>query len=176
MIVLGIDPGLSGALALVSMGDRLAEVSLDNSAKPVLLDVVDMPVLKIPKSRGGFRYEVDAVKLSDTLALWCEMYGVKHACIEDVAAAPGQGVVSMFNFGYGSGLVYGAVTAHGMMSHFVKPAVWKSILRLNRDKSESLDMARAMFGAERFTLKKHDGRAEAALIGVFGLKVFRDKV
>jgi crossover junction endodeoxyribonuclease RuvC len=148
-IIAGIDPGLSGAIAFfVPSHNRVA--------------VYDMPVI------DG---EVDVIALGQLArAHWPEM-----AIIEKVGAMPGNGSVSMFNFGRSVGCVLGAFGALYVPMHSVTPQKWKSEYGLiGQDKEASRKLAIELFPAIAgdLKLKKHHGRAEAALIAMFGADKF----
>lgn len=146
--VLGVDPGFSGAIAITDGFD---------------LDIIDMPL----KTVYG-RKEIDARTLNNHIAMFAPV--VKIAIIEDVHVMTGsEGVVSMFRFGYGAGIVEGVLTANNLGVVKIKPAVWKVSAGLNRDKETSIRRACEVFprhASKYFTMKKHDGRAEAALIAL----------
>jgi crossover junction endodeoxyribonuclease RuvC len=158
--LLGVDPGLTGALALYCLGEKK------------LKDVIDMPTLP---SKKGEKKELDL----DGLALYLLSYRhkIRAALIERVSAAPDQGVVSMFRFGFVSGAVAGAVAAHLLPIHYVYPAVWKSLLGLSYEKTFSRERAMMDFPewSEHFQRKKDDGRAEASLIAKFGERIYTIK-
>jgi len=92
------------------------------------------------------------------------------AIIEQVAAMRGQGVTSMFRFGQSYGATQMAVAAHKIPMQFVTPAKWKSYLGLSRDKGVSRSLASQRFPkqADLFKRVKDDGRAEAALLALYG--------
>jgi crossover junction endodeoxyribonuclease RuvC len=83
---------------------------------------------------------------------------------------PGQGVVSMFNFGRAYGDVRGVIGALNIPVHFATPPKWKKHFRLSSNKEEARALALRLFPAcaDHFTFKRHHGRAEAALIAKFG--------
>src|SRR6201986_740513 len=143
-IIMGIDPGISGAVAFYfpMVSGRIA--------------VDDVPVA------GG---EINAAELARIIRI----HRPELAVIERVSAMPGQGVVSMFNFGRSYGDVRGVIAAMEIPLHFVTPQKWKKHFGLSSDKDESRLRAIRMFpsAAESFKLKKHDGRAEAALIALY---------
>jgi hypothetical protein len=87
------------------------------------------------------------------------------AVIERVGSMPGQGVSSSFNFGVGFGSCLPVLQLCKLPIHLVTPAKWKRDLGLSRDKNASLDKARLLFPGANLSLKKHDGRAEALLLG-----------
>jgi crossover junction endodeoxyribonuclease RuvC len=153
-MILGVDPGKSGAVAL-----------LDDTG--ALLDVADMPVIgKIISPHtlsgvlGSWAYLNDTLE-QDVFA------GRAIAVIEDVHAMPKQGVTSVFSFGRALGVVEGVLGASGWSLRYVPPARWKKDLRLSSDKGESRRRAIELWPtkAELFARVKDDGRAEAALIG-----------
>lgn len=140
MLIVGIDPGMSGGIAAVERG--------------ALLMAEDMPVL------GG---EIAVVELCEIL----HQLQPDFVVVEDVHAMPRQGVASTFKFGLHTGMVIGAVKA---MSHplvRMRPIDWKRANGLVRqDKTASRRLAQELWPgmANKFKLIKHDGRAEAALI------------
>lgn len=151
-LALGVDPGLSGALAIYDMSNRS------------LVEVIDMPV----RHTGGGKHEVDMQGLSEFMHKYAP--SIQLAVIEEVGSRPGQGVVSMFRFGYASGVVAGAVAAHFIRIFFVKPQVWKSLTGLSQNKDLSREKASDLFPAhsQSFSRKKDDGRAEASILAWFG--------
>lgn len=149
MRVIGVDPGVNGAIALLS-DDGL---------------VVDsFPKLKA-KARG---YEINWAELCDMIDF--KYGGVDHAFIEQVGAMPGQGVSSMFKFGYAAGGIRGALQQAGAQIHLVTPTKWKAKVGLTRDKDYSRTKAIELFPANHadFKLKKDADKAEAALIAWYG--------
>jgi crossover junction endodeoxyribonuclease RuvC len=147
-IILGIDPGISGAVAFYF------------PMVPSRIAVDDVPVA------GG---EINGYELARLI----RMHRPTLAVIERVNAMPGQGVSSSFNFGRSYGDVRGVVSACDVPMHFVSPQKWKKHFGLSADKDESRLRAIRMFpnAAESFKLKKHDGRAEAALLALYGAEV-----
>jgi len=152
-IIMGVDPGVSGAVAFYfPMVHRLA--------------VDDVPVA------GG---EINVPELARLIRI----HRPTLAVIERVHSMPGQGVSSSFNFGRSYGDVRGAIGALDVPLHFVTPQKWKKYFGLSSDKDECRLRAIRMFptAAESFRLKKHDGRAEAALIALYGAEVlFNNRV
>lgn len=150
MTILGIDPGLSGAAAVLSIeGD--------------LLDVFDLPVIG-----EGKQARIDSANLGALLRATTP----HRAVIERVGAMPGQGVSSMFRFGEAVGTVSGILGALAIPIERVTPSRWKRDLRLCSDKEAA--RLRAIerwpkFAAE-FARKRDHGRAEAALIGLWALE------
>jgi crossover junction endodeoxyribonuclease RuvC len=144
--ILGIDPGKSGAFAIIC---------LDTQDRVI---VEDMPLV------GG---EINAHDFAATL----QEYKPGLAMIESVASMPKQGVRSTFNFGVSYGMVRGVIAALNIPLAFVSPAKWKRAYGLSADKEESRKRAIHAFpwNAELFKRKKDHGRAEAALIALYCL-------
>ena len=157
MRILGVDPGVSGALVLI-------ETSLDD-----MLLIEDMPTHA--SHRTNKRQEVSASWLADIL----RRLEPDEAWVERVHALPGQGVSSSFSFGQSFGIIRGVLGGLQVPTHLVTPNEWKRRLRLTADKSASRAMAVNLFpaNAAAFARVKDDGRAEAALIAWFGLHDLR---
>jgi len=150
MLLIGIDPGYSGALALYR--------PLENT-----LSISDMPVYKDPKGRAI----LDMQSLLDLLEFDPTTTGV---VLEKVHAMPKQGVSSTFRFGEGYGALQMAIAAHKLPMQFVTPQKWKKYFGLSSDKGVSRGLATQRFptNAADFKRVKDDGRAEAALIALYG--------
>lgn len=143
--VLGIDPGLSGALAFYF------------SEAPTRVTALDMPV-------------VDGNVAEAIVTDHCAQFRPDHAIIELVGARPGQGVSSMFRFGRAFGTVIGVLGGLHIPYTLVTPAKWKKHFHLDGDKEKSRALALRTFvdTPQHFARKKDDGRAEAALLAMYG--------
>lgn len=152
MYVIGIDPGFSGALAVL------------DSMTGTIVSVMDMPVQKNKKGK----LELNLHMLFDLLTP-PENTQVK-AVLEFVAARPGQGAPATFRFGQGYGAVEMALAGHKIPVQYVTPAKWKKHFGLTKDKGVSRGFATQRFPdhAEAFQRVKDDGRAEACLIALYG--------
>lgn len=154
-LVLGIDPGLGGALALLT-------------SEGMLVDVDDMPVLN---DGPAGRPAVNAPLLSALLRQW----NPTDAFVEYVGARPGEAASGAFAFGRSRGVVEGVLGAHGVPVRFLTPPVWKRAVRIKPGRLGAKDLARSEairrwpVMAERFAPKGSDGLAEAALIAVAGM-------
>jgi crossover junction endodeoxyribonuclease RuvC len=138
--ILGIDPGLSGAMSFY-FPDAPAHITAE-----------DLPLA------GG---EIDAA----TFAQRIRQMAPTMAIIEQVNAMPKQGVSSTFKFGQAYGTARGIVTGLGIPLHLVTPATWKKHFRLDADKEKSRALALRLWPtAPHFGRKKDHGRAEAALL------------
>jgi crossover junction endodeoxyribonuclease RuvC len=142
-MIVGIDPGISGALAWVS-------------DEGFLLSAMDMPTLEV-----NGKMKVNPHILASDLSF----RKPKIAVIEDVGAMPGQGVSSMFNFGYSAGILAGVCAGLGIPTVFYRPAVWKRQAGVPADKGAARQMAQRLWpGSRAFDRVKDHGRAEAALL------------
>lgn len=157
-IWLGIDPGLKGAIAVVSNDG--------------LVNVIDMPRATERHGKDS-RDRVCAHTLRDELLNTQHAHGkIRVAVVEQVGPMPKQGVTSVYRFGYGNGQVEGVLAALCIPTEFIRPQTWKKYMGLGADKAQSLALARAKWPyADCFTLKKHDGRAEAALLAEYGRRI-----
>lgn len=154
-LILGIDPGLDGALALVD---------LDTGA---LVDVIDVPTLKLKNGRTLNEYQLAAL-VDD----WAR--SIADAWIEKAWPRPGEAATLAFAFGKNYGQLMGTVTANMVPLHEVGPALWKRTMGVTSDKDEARAAASKAWPTEaiRWPLKKHHGRAEAALIAAYGRRRF----
>ena len=153
-MIIGIDPGLSGAVCLLG-GDRL--------------EVFDLPTIERVVN-GKAKRQLDLHSLVNDLRC-CPLSAVKFVLIEQVSAMPGQGVTSSFNFGFTAGAIQGVVTALGFPLRTVHPQVWKrkfGLLGQPKDASRAEASRRFPAYTGQWPLKKHDGRAEAALLALYG--------
>lgn len=165
-IILGIDPGLSGAIAFYDLTHHR------------LQQVTDMPLIPHQTNKKGpERRVLDAVALATLIDAYSRRTIL--AVIEDVSAMTyvdkhgetrGQGAASSFKFGKAAGIVHGICAACYIPILPVKPAIWKSLMGLSRDKDLSRSHASKLFPdhAQNWQRKKDDGRAEAALLAYFG--------
>lgn len=165
-MILGIDPGLSGALALYwpSTGG---------------LTVYDMPTLAAGKGKSS-KQVLDHHGLVSILREISEASvghngQVPSAFLEQVSAMPGQGVTSMFSFGLTYGALRQALASEGVPTTLVTPVVWKKALKVSAAKDGAVARASDLLPrhADKFRGKRGglmDGRAEAALIAVYGAR------
>jgi len=151
MIIFGMDPGFTGGIA-----------ALDTDTG--MLEVVDMPVFDNKQGKK-------IINTHELHRLLTPQPGTPYmGVIEQVGAMPKQGVSSTFRFGEGYGALQMAVVAHGLTLHYVTPGRWKKHFGLSRDKGVSRSLATQQFplNAQDFKRVKDDGRAEAAMIALYG--------
>lgn len=155
-IVLGVDIGNNGGLALVTADGDIAGVQ----AMPVLNDG--------PKGRPT----INAVLLADLVKRWAP----SAAFVELVGPRPGEAAGGAFSFGRARGLIEGVLASQGIPTWHLTPATWKRAIGIPPGKDGVKDMARAEacrrwpVAASCFAAKGSDGMAEAALIAVAGLQ------
>jgi crossover junction endodeoxyribonuclease RuvC len=154
---IGIDPGLTGAIAVISQGGAVERI-------------IDMPV--IPKVTGKGK-QVNGAALAEELSLILNSHLSVRAYLEQVTSMPRQGVTSMFNFGHGYGIVQGALYALGIPFTLVTPQEWKryhKLIRKDKDVARTLCIQQYPKFARQLQRKKDIGRADALLIALYGLK------
>ena len=154
MKIIGIDPGLSGAIAIL----------VDNK----VLDIFEMPVMSEGKKNKRQLNSALLVKLLKDNILENEEVSV---VVEQVNAMPGQGVTSMFNFGQTFGAIKGVCAALELPIFFVRPSKWKKHFELiNSSKDSSRTKAIEMYPALSSQLAKKKSES------VFSIKesTFRD--
>lgn len=154
-IVIGVDPGASGALATINLITGAATVD-------------DMPVTK-QKINNHTRARVNPVAIAEWLqdkARYCVL-----ACVEKGESRPADGPVQARNTGASWGLVVGVLAAKGIPVIDADPAKWKPVMKVTADKDTSRARACLLWPdmAHTLRLKKHDGRAEALLIAMYGI-------
>jgi crossover junction endodeoxyribonuclease RuvC len=150
--ILGVDPGVSGAFAL-----------LDTRGE--LIEVFPVPSVNVDKSRK--RTVVAEVLLARKLSELAPF--VDTAAVEEASAMPRQGVASTFTFGMAYGTVCGILAGLGIPVVRVPPAVWKKDMKLGKNKDESRLLAMRVWPsrADGFSRRKDHGSAEAALIALW---------
>jgi crossover junction endodeoxyribonuclease RuvC len=152
MLTIGIDPGLSGAIAILD-GDGAIE------------SLRDLPIIRDLKLAW-----VDGSELSSIIAAALRGRSAV-AMVERVSSMPSQGIASAFLFGVGFGSILSVLQTRQIPISFVTPAVWKRSYGLSKDKHASLHKARLLYPMAELHLAKHDGRAEALLIARYGAAV-----
>lgn len=159
LTIVGIDPGFSGAIALLE-------------PRSWTLTVHDMPVVPSTKGKTVLNYSALAELLAPNT-------GVRSiGALEKVSAMPGQGVSSMFRFGQCYGALEMALMGHGYELFDPTPASWKKHFKLSSDKDTSRGLASQRFptSSSLFTRKKDDGRAEAALLTLWAVETILPKL
>lgn len=151
--IVGVDPGLSGAIAVLGLDGQLT--------------ITDMPTVTVQR-KGRDKREIDPAALA---AIIRGVTAPAVTWIERVGAIPGQGVSSMFAFGRAVGVVEGVLAASGVPVSYVAPAVWKRALHVPSGKDGARLRASQLLPAyaAEWRRARDDGGAEAALIALYGL-------
>lgn len=151
---LGVDPGKYGGIAVLK----------------------DTGVIVTPMIIAG--KDLDLVAISEWID-WNVGTDV-IACIEKVSAMPGQGVVSMFSFGFTTGAIYGILATFGISIHVVTPQEWKKrvLAGTRKDKNAAIDYCRRVYPdvsllATRHSTKPHTGIADSICIAEYASLTYR---
>ena len=155
MLIIGIDPGISGSICF-----------LDNGK---ILDVIEMPIMTDGKKN---KKQVTGSQVYNEISKNIKQFEKNQirVVIEHVSAMPGQGVTSMFNFGQSFGILKGICTAMQLPMYFVRPAKWKKYFNLlNSEKDASRTRAIEIFPyfSSQLSRKKDSNKADAILIASF---------
>ena len=155
MLIIGIDPGISGSICF-----------LDNGK---ILDVIEMPIMTDGKKN---KKQVNGSQVYNEITKRIKQFEKNQirVVIEHVSAMPGQGVTSMFNFGQSFGILKGICTAMQLPMYFVRPTKWKKYFNLlNSEKDASRTRAIEIFPYFSYQLsrKKDSNKADAILIASF---------
>jgi|TARA_B110000211_G_scaffold203148_1_gene235747 crossover junction endodeoxyribonuclease RuvC len=153
MRIIGIDPGLSGGIAVLE----------DNKIK----EIFDMPVMSDGKKN---KRQLNSALLAQLVKDNLRDSGDTVIIVEQVNAMPGQGVTSMFNFGQSFGAIKGICAALGLPIFFVRPAKWKKHFELiNSSKDASRTKVIEMYPsiAEKLSKKKDVNKSDAILIALY---------
>ena len=153
MIIIGIDPGLSGAIAV-----------LENH---IVKKIFDMPVMSEGKKN---KRQLNSAQLVELIKQNIKNKEETAIVVEQVNAMPGQGVTSMFNFGQTFGAIKGICAALGLPIFFVRPAKWKKHFELiNSSKDASRTKVIEMYPSisNQLSKKKDVNKSDAILIARF---------
>ena len=161
MLIIGIDPGISGSLCFFRDGK--------------ILDLVEMP--NMPDGKKNKR-QVNGAQIYNEIFSRIEGLNREEIkiVIEQVSAMPGQGVTSMFNFGQSFGVIKGICSAMQLSMYFVRPAKWKKYFNLiNSQKDASRTKAIEIFPyiSPQLSRKKDANKADAILIASFFYETYR---
>ena len=164
MRYIGIDPGLSGALAVI-----------DDQGKPWVMDVPTFTITT--QGRKTKTHQMYDMRNLSTALIEIRNGGACHAGLEKIHAMPKQGVNSMFSMGVGFGMWEAFLCALGMTYELITPQAWKKKLMegMGKEKSASVIKAKQLFPTLELTRKKivgkgeisFDGRADAILIAEY---------
>ena len=161
MLIIGIDPGISGSICFFEDGK--------------ILDVLEMPTMTDGKKN---KKQVNGAQIYNEIST--KIRGIEkqnlRVIIEQVSAMPGQGVTSMFNFGQSFGILKGISSAMQLPMYFVRPAKWKKYFNLiNSEKDASRTRAIEIFPyfSSQLSKKKDSNKADAILIASFHHETYK---
>ena len=155
MLIIGIDPGISGAICFFENG--------------VIKDIIDMPVMAEGKKN---KRQVNGSQLYNEIVIRIKKFSKKDifVVVEQVSAMPGQGVTSMFNFGQSFGVIKGICSAMQLPIYFVRPAKWKkhfNLLKTEKDASRSKVIEIFPYISSKLSRKKDSNKADAILLASY---------
>ena len=161
MLIIGIDPGVSGSICFFKDGK--------------ILDVIEMPTMNEGKKN---KKQVNGSQIYNEIAKRVDKDSIfnTRVVIEHVTAMPGQGVTSMFNFGQSFGILKGICSAMQLPMYFVRPIKWKRYFNLiNSEKDASRTRAIEIFPyfSSQLSKKKDSNKADAILIASFYYETYK---
>ena len=153
MIIIGIDPGVSGAICILTDGK--------------ITEIYEMPTMIDGKKN---KKQVNGAEVTNIINK--ELVNEKdlNVVIEHVSAMPGQGVTSMFNFGQSFGVLKGICAALKLPVHFIRPVKWKkhfNLINTEKDASRTKVIEVFPYISSKISKKKDANKADAILIARF---------
>ena len=161
MLIIGIDPGISGSICFFENGK--------------VIDVIEMPNMAEGKKN---KKQVNGAQIYNEISTRIKKLNIKDikVVIEQVSAMPGQGVTSMFNFGQSFGVLKGICSAMQLPMYFIRPAKWKKYFNLlNSEKDASRTKAIEIFPyiSSQLSKKKDANKADAILLASFFFETYQ---
>ena len=161
MLIIGIDPGISGSICFFNEGK--------------IIDVVEMPTMTEGKKN---KKQVNGYQIFNEISERIKEIDKKDikVVIEQVSAMPGQGVTSMFNFGQAYGILKGISSTMQLPMYFVRPTKWKKYFNLiNSEEDASRTKAIEIFPyfSSQLSRKKDSNKADAILIASFYYETYK---
>ena len=155
MLIIGIDPGISGAICFFQNGE--------------VIDIIDMPSMADGKKN---KRQINSQQVFNEISERVKNLSKKEiiVVIEQVSAMPGQGVTSMFNFGQSFGVLKGICSAMQLSMYFVRPAKWKKyygLIKTEKDASRTKVIEIFPYISSKLSKKKDSNKADAVLIANF---------
>ena len=155
MLIIGIDPGISGAICFFQNGE--------------ITDVIDIPSMADGKKN---KRQINSQQVFNEVSERIINIPKKEiiVVIEQVSAMPGQGVTSMFNFGQSFGVLKGICSAMQLSMYFVRPAKWKKyygLIKTEKDASRTKVIEIFPYISSKLSKKKDSNKADAILIANF---------
>ena len=161
MLIIGIDPGISGSICFFENGK--------------IIDVLEMPTMTDGKKN---KKQVNGAQIYNEIST--KIRGIEKqnlkVIIEQVSAMPGQGVTSMFNFGQSFGILKGICSAMQLPMYFVRPAKWKKyfgLIKSEKDASRTKAIEMFPYFSSQLSKKKDSNKADAILIASFYYETYK---
>ena len=161
MLIIGIDPGISGSICFFEDGK--------------IIDVFEMPTMTDGKKN---KKQVNGAQIYNEIS--SKIRGIEkqnlRVIIEQVSAMPGQGVTSMFNFGQSFGILKGICSAMQLPMYFVRPAKWKKyfgLIKSEKDASRTKAIEMFPYFSSQLSKKKDSNKADAILIASFYYETYK---
>tara|TARA_B100001093_G_scaffold90070_1_gene82107 strand:+ start:58 stop:552 length:495 start_codon:yes stop_codon:yes gene_type:complete len=161
MLIIGIDPGISGSICFFEDGN--------------ILDVVEMPTMAEGKKN---KRQVNGAQIFNEISKRVDKSEKQNVrvVIEQVSAMPGQGVTSMFNFGQSFGILKGICSAMQLPMYFIRPAKWKKyfgLIKSEKDASRTKAIEMFPYFSSQLSKKKDSNKADAMLIASFYYETYK---
>ena len=153
MIIIGIDPGISGAISIIE--------------NKKILEVYDTPTMIDGKKN---KKQINSAQVTNIIKETLNIGKKVVVVVEQVNAMPGQGVTSMFNFGQSFGVIKGICAALSLPIYFVRPTKWKkhfNLIKTNKDASRTKVIEVYPEISSKLHRKKDSNRADAILIALY---------
>ena len=150
MIIIGIDPGVSGAISILK--------------NKKVIEIYDMPTMIDGKKN---KRQVNGAQVANIFKERLDIDEEIVVVVEHVNAMPGQGVTSMFNFGQSFGVIKGICSALSLPIYFVRPTKWKkhfNLIKTNKDASRTKVIQVYPEISSKLSRKKDSNKADAILI------------
>ena len=150
MIIIGIDPGINGAISIIE--------------NKKIIEVFDMPTMIDGKKN---KKQVNGAQVVNIIKEKLNNDKETIVVVEHVNAMPGQGVTSMFNFGQSFGVIKGICSALNLPIYFVRPTKWKkyfNLIKTNKDASRTKAIEAYPEISSKLSRKKDSNKADAILI------------
>ena len=161
MLIIGIDPGISGSICFLENGK--------------IIDVIEMPTMAEGKKNKRQVNGAQVFNEISKIVLKSEKKEVR-VVIENVSAMPGQGVTSMFNFGQSFGILKGLCSAMQLPIYFIRPVRWKKyfgLIKAEKDASRTKAIEMFPYFSPHLSKKKDSNKADAILIASFYYETYR---
>jgi len=161
MLIIGIDPGISGAICFFEDGQ--------------VKEIIDMPVMAEGKKN---KRQINGPQTYNEILKRINKFHKKDitVVIEQVSAMPGQGVTSMFNFGQSFGVLKGICSAMQLSMFFIRPAKWKKyfgLIKTEKDASRTKVIEIFPYISSELSRKKDSNKADAVLIASFFYNTYK---